>query len=139
MGKVTEKHKRTKRANSRDAEVGRRVRLRRLELRLSPAELAHEIGVNRQMVQKYEVGANRISAGRLERISKKLGVPISFFFDNMNGASAGAPSDPKNGTDSVFEFMQTSGSVRLVKAFDKIQCRKVRAMLVGMAEKLAAG
>ena len=138
MGKMTEKHKRTKRADSRDAEVGRRVRSRRLECRLSQTELADGIGVNFQMVQKYEKGKSRIGAGRLERISEKLGVPISFFFDNMDGTSAGAPRDPKKGKDSMFELMQTSGAVRIVKAFHRIQSPKVRAMLVGMAEEMAA-
>ena len=136
MGMMTEKHRRTRRADSRDAEVGRRVRSRRLECRLSQTELADGIGVTFQQVQKYEKGTNRIGASRLERISEKLGVPISFFFDNMDGTSA--PRDPKKGKDSVFELMQTSGVVKLVKAFHRIQSRKVRAMLVGMAEEMAA-
>ena len=63
-------------------------------------------------------------------------MPILFFFDNMDGRSA--PRDPKKGKDSVFELMQTSGAIRIVKAFHRIQSRKVRAMLVGMAEEMAA-
>ena len=139
MPKMTEKHKRARRADSRDEEVGRRVRSRRLERRLSQTELADAIGVTFQQVQKYEKGRNRIGAGRLERISEKLGVPISFFFDNMEGASAGAPRDPKKGKDSVFELMRTSDAVRMVKAFHRIKSAKARAMLVGMAEEMAAG
>ena len=122
----------------RDAEVGRRVRSRRLECRLSQTELADEIGVVFQQVHKYENGTTRIGAGRLEKISQKLGVPISFFFDNMDGTSAVAPRDPKKGKDSVFELMQTSGAIRIVKAFHRIQSPKARAMLVGMAEEMAA-
>ena len=139
MAKMTEKHKRARRADNRDMEVGRRVRSRRLECRLSQTELADGIGVTFQQVQKYEKGTNRIGAGRLERISEKLGVPISFFFDNVEGASAGAPRDPKKGKDSVFELIQTSDAVRIVKAFHRIKSAKVRAMLVGMAEEMAAG
>ena len=138
MGKVTEKHKRARRADSCDTEVGRRVRSRRLERRLSQTELADGIGITFQQVQKYEKGTNRIGAGRLERIAKKLGVPISFFFDNMDGAGAGGARDPKKGKDSVFELIQTSGAIRILKAFHRIQSRKVRAMLVGMAEEMAA-
>ena len=138
MPKMTEKHKRARRADNRDMEVGRRVRSRRLECHLSQTELANGIGVTFQQVQRYETGTNRIAAGRLERISERLGVPISFFFDNMNGASVGAPRDPKKGKDSVFELMQTSGAIRIVKAFHKIQSSKTRAMLVGMAEEMAA-
>src|SRR6476620_6736664 len=116
QAKVLDKHKRARRADNRDMEVGRRVRSRRLECRLSQTELAGGIGVTFQQVQKYEKGTNRIGAGRLERISEKLGVPISFFFDNMNGASVGAPRDPKKGKDSVFKLMQTPGAIRIVKA-----------------------
>ena len=139
MAKMTQRLKRARRADNRDIEVGRRVRSRRLECHLSQTELANGIGVTFQQVQRYEMGTNRIAAGRLERISERLGVPISFFFDNMNGASVGAPRDPKKGKDSVFELMQTSGAVRIVKAFHRIQSSKARAMLIGMAEEMAAG
>ena len=139
MGKKTRRHKGNRQADSRDTEVGRRIRSRRLECRLTLTELAYGIGVTYQQVQQYEKGTNRLTAGQLERVSKKLGVPISFFFDNMEGASAGAPRDPKKGKDSVFELMQTSGAIRIVKAFHKIQSSKTRAMLVGMAEEMAAG
>ena len=138
MAKMTEKHKRARRADNRDMEVGRRVRSRRLECRLTLTELADGIGVTYQQVQQYEKGTNRLSAGQLERVSKNLGVPISFFFDNMDGTSARAPRNPKKGKDSVFELMQTSGAIRIVKAFHRIQSSKARAMLVGMAEEMAA-
>src|ERR1051325_4977500 len=58
--KVIDKHVRARRADMRDAEVGRRVRSRRLECRLSQTELADRIGVTFQQVQKYEKGVNRI-------------------------------------------------------------------------------
>src|SRR5262252_7022952 len=71
---------RQRRATPLDADVGRRVRTRRLERRLSQTELADAIGVTFQQVQKYEKGVNRIGAGRLQRISEALEVPIAFFF-----------------------------------------------------------
>jgi transcriptional regulator with XRE-family HTH domain len=110
------------------------VRSRRLECRLSQTELADRIGVTFQQVQKYEKGVNRIGAGRLQRISEALEVPISFFFGvTTNGSSAKEPA----GSESVFGFLQTSGSVRIVKAFHKIRSRKARQLLVEMAEELA--
>ena len=138
MAKMTEKHNRARRADNRDMEVGQRVRSKRLECHLSQTELANGIGVTFQQVQRYETGTNRIAAGRLERISERLGVPIWFFFDNMNGASVGARRDPKKGEDSVFKLMQAPDVIRIVKAFHRIQSSKVRAMLVGMAEEMAA-
>jgi transcriptional regulator with XRE-family HTH domain len=132
--KMADAHIVARRADSRDQEVGRRVRSRRLECRLSQTELADKIGVTFQQVQKYEKGVNRIGAGRLQRISEALDVPITFFFDaTPHGAPRGESSRP----DSVFGFMQTSGSVRIVKAFHKIKSRKARELLVNMVEEFA--
>jgi len=136
QAKVLDKHVRARRADNRDAEVGRRVRSRRLECRLSQTELADRIGVTFQQVQKYEKGVNRIGAGRLQRIAEALEVPISFFFGPQGGGPA---RETGSGSESIFGFMQTSGSVRIVKAFHKIKSRKARQLLVEMAEELAAG
>jgi len=134
QAKNLDKHVRARRADNRDAEVGRRVRSRRLECRLSQTELADRIGVTFQQVQKYEKGVNRIGAGRLQRISEALEVPISFFFGAGNGSAA---KESSSSSESVFGFLQTSGSVRIVKAFHKIRSRKARQLLVEMAEELA--
>jgi transcriptional regulator with XRE-family HTH domain len=135
QAKNLDKHVRARRADNRDAEVGRRVRSRRLECRLSQTELADRIGVTFQQVQKYEKGVNRIGAGRLQRISEALEVPISFFFSGNTSSSAS--KEAASGSESVFGFLQTSGSVRIVKAFHKIRSRKARQLLVEMAEELA--
>ena len=110
------------------------MRSRRLECRLSQTELADRIGVTFQQVQKYEKGVNRIGAGRLQRISEALEVPISFFF---GGARRRSGARSRRGGGELFGFMQTSGSVRIVKAFHKIKSRKARQLLVEMAEELA--
>src|SRR5437588_8826794 len=97
--KTSDSHLRARRADSRDEEVGRRVRSRRLESRLSQTELADKIGVTFQQVQKYEKGVNRIGAGRLQRIAEALEVPITFFFNATPHASErGSATSP----DSVF-------------------------------------
>jgi transcriptional regulator with XRE-family HTH domain len=135
QAKTVDKHVRARRADNRDAEVGRRVRSRRLECRLSQTELADRIGVTFQQVQKYEKGVNRIGAGRLQRISEALEVPISFFFGAGSGSTK--PEPASSSAESVFGFLQTSGSVRIVKAFHKIKSRKAKQLLVEMAEELA--
>jgi transcriptional regulator with XRE-family HTH domain len=134
QAKTVDKHVRARRADNRDAEVGRRVRSRRLECRLSQTELADRIGVTFQQVQKYEKGVNRIGAGRLQRISEALEVPISFFF---GAGTTSAKPETNSSAESVFGFLQTSGSVRIVKAFHKIKSRKAKQLLVEMAEELA--
>ena len=123
-----------KRPDPVDIEVGHRIRIERLARGLSQTALANQLGVTFQQVQKYEKGVNRIGAGRLQRISEALEVPISFFFGGPGGATK---AEAGNGAESVFGFMQTSGSVRIVKAFHKIKSRKARQLLVEMAEELA--
>src|SRR6266705_3147392 len=63
----------------RDAEIGKRIRARRLERGLSQTELGQRLGVTFQQVQKYEKGTNRVGAGRLQRVAEILDVPITFF------------------------------------------------------------
>jgi len=70
--------------NAIDMHVGKRVRLRRTLLGMSQEQLGAELNITFQQVQKYERGANRISASRLWDISQILDVPISYFFDDMS-------------------------------------------------------
>ena len=70
-----------------DKHVGRRVRIRRMTLSMSQTKLGDALDLTFQQVQKYENGANRIGAGRLQQISNILQVPVTFFFE-------GAPSVP---------------------------------------------
>ena len=69
--------------NAVDVHVGGRVRLRRTLLGLSQSALGDALGLTFQQVQKYERGANRISASKLWRLSQVLEVPVSFFFDDI--------------------------------------------------------
>lgn len=66
-----------------DAHVGQRVRGRRKEMGLSQEKLAKSLGVSFQQVQKYEIGINRVSAGRLWDISHSLDVDIGYFFEGI--------------------------------------------------------
>lgn len=77
-------------ANPIDRHVGQRIRLRRTLLGLSQEQLAERIGLTFQQVQKYERGCNRVSASRMFDLSCALEVPVSFFFDGMDGATAAA-------------------------------------------------
>jgi len=66
-----------------DRHVGQRVRARRLELDLSQTGLAEACGITFQQIQKYENGANRVSASRLWQFAAVLGVPVDYFFDGL--------------------------------------------------------
>ena len=66
-----------------DLYVGKRIRYRRWLIGMTQQELADHVGIKFQQIQKYETGANRVSASRLWDISEKLGVPINFFFEDL--------------------------------------------------------
>ena len=70
--------------NPIDIHVGSRIRLRRTLMGLSQEKLGHEMDLTFQQVQKYERGANRVSASRLYNLSTIMDVPVSFFFDDMD-------------------------------------------------------
>src|SRR5260370_32842470 len=67
--------------NPIDKHVGSRLRMRRLMLDMSQAEVADALGLTFQQVQKYEKGSNRVSASRLQHLSQILQVPVPFFFE----------------------------------------------------------
>src|SRR5262245_44374023 len=79
---------RRKAPNPIDQHVGSRMRMRRHMLAMSQAKLGDALGLTFQQVQKYEKGANRIGASRLEQISHILQVPVAFFFEGALIGSA---------------------------------------------------
>ena len=76
-----------------DVHVGARIRQRRMIVGLTQQNLAETIGVTFQQIQKYEIGANRVSASRLWEIARLLNVPIGFFFEGLTPARPGG-EDP---------------------------------------------
>lgn len=66
-----------------DVHVGKRVRHRRWLIGMTQQQLAEQVGIKFQQIQKYETGANRVSASRLWDIADALDVPVSFFFEGL--------------------------------------------------------
>jgi transcriptional regulator with XRE-family HTH domain len=123
----------TRGPDPRDREIAKRLRVLRLQRNWSQAELANALSVTAQQVQKYERGANRITAGRLARIAEILEVSVMYFYgDNRQQSSAGAHA-------VEFDFLQTKGAVRLVRAYSRIAKTGIRLQLLKLAEELAAG
>ncbi|TCR68909.1 helix-turn-helix transcriptional regulator [Bosea sp. BK604] len=125
--------------NPIDRHVGSRVRMRRMLAGISQEKLGEALGLTFQQIQKYEKGANRISASRLQQIAKKLDVPVSFFFD---GAPSGDATSATGFSDSsstayISDFLATSEGVQLTKAFVRIKSGRVRRRIVDMVEALA--
>jgi len=112
-----------------DATVGRNVRVWRMARGLSQKQLAQRLGLTFQQVQKYESGGDRISMGRLVKVARVLGVPVSFLFFGTGGKDSE--------TAGLLELIADSRSFRLAHAFAAINNRSLRLSLVRMVEKIA--
>lgn len=110
-----------------DRYVGSRIRERRVMLGLSQQQMAHLIGVTYQQAHKYERGINRISAGRLFEIARVLRVPVSYFFDGLEG----------NGTEDDLSMRQRM-CLELARNFTQIPNERHREALSQLARVLAA-
>lgn len=134
------------RANPIDEHVGMQLRQRRALLGMSQERLAEQVGITFQQIQKYENGANRISASRLFEFSKVLDIPVSFFFENYNLSASGKQSalrmadndqSPFEGADDVMTRKETLELVRVYYSINNPKLRKDLFKLVkSMAENL---
>ncbi len=100
-----------------DVLVGRRARERRTLEGMSQTAVAEKLGLTFQQLQKYERGANRISASRLYELAQMFDVPVSYFYEGME-AGKGAPSP-----DDVLTKRET---LELVRAYYSISDPAVR-------------
>lgn len=76
-----------------DIHVGKRIRHRRWLIGATQQKLANQVGIKFQQIQKYETGANRVSASRLWDIAAALDVPVQFFFDGLDQIQTGQSAD----------------------------------------------
>ena len=128
----------TKTPNPTDRNVGARVRMRRLQLGMSQTALADALGLTFQQVQKYEKGANRISASKLQQIANTLQVPVSFFFEDITGMSAKSKAVQNDATlDYLTKFMTSADGLTLCKAFMKIKDNALKRRIVALVEQLS--
>ncbi len=126
-----------------DAHVGARVRLRRTLLGMTQTHLGDALGLTFQQMQKYERGANRISASRLFDLSRVLDVPLEYFFDDMPrevAASSPARGGGKTKEPPSYEPdpMATRETLELVRAYYKIEDADVRKLLRELTNALGA-
>ncbi len=115
-----------------DENIGKRLKLRRLQLGLSQESLGLALGVTFEQVQKYESGNDRIEVARLQQIAEILSVPILFFF----GGTLSAARD-REGACDVVDFLDTAYALRLVQAFRRIEKRHIRRSIVELVEQVA--
>lgn len=128
--------------NPIDVHVGKRLRLRRNILKITQKELAEMLGLTFQQVQKYEKGDNRVSASRLWDISQILGVPIDFFFEDIDEQIALKSPRPKNKdqdylAEIIDDPMQREETLQLVRAYYKIHNRDLAKDLFNILQTLS--
>ncbi|WP_225773374.1 helix-turn-helix domain-containing protein [Inquilinus sp. Marseille-Q2685] len=115
-----------------DVHVGARLRQRRTLLGMSQEKLAAAFGVSFQQIQKYERGANRVSASRLHQLTQILNVPVGYFFEGMTDAPQNGSAHPVH--DS--EMVASRETLELVRAYYRIEDATVRRRLVDLLRSL---
>ena len=115
-----------------DRHVGSCIRMQRMVCGMSQTDLGESVGVTFQQVQKYEKGANRVSASRLKQIANVLKVAPDFFFKE---GSTKAVSRSKEVT-IIEDFISSRDGVALSLAFTKISDARMRRSIVSLVEKL---
>tara|TARA_R100001015_G_C4594630_1_gene149891 strand:- start:169 stop:750 length:582 start_codon:yes stop_codon:yes gene_type:complete len=111
-----------------DIYVGKRLRRRRRLLGMTQQDLANEVGVRFQQIQKYECGANRITASRLFDLANALTVNVNYFFDGLaaDGTLAPANDGPEMIAGDVLSQKET---LELVRAYYRLSERPRRRLL----------
>lgn len=126
-----------------DRHVGTRIRGRRVGLRISQTKLGQAIGVTFQQIQKYESGTNRVGASNLFKISKALGVDVSFFFEGVNNEPSMEAAIANSGLSDVapqpFEVnpMNSREAFELMHNYFRIGDPTVRKRLFQLVRILA--
>ena len=109
-----------------DLHVGNRVRQRRRLLGMTQQALAEAVNIRFQQIQKYESGANRISASRLWELATALRVPVPYFYEGLGDAAAA------NGDhDATLEAdpFKNNDTLALVRAFYTMNAEPRRRLL----------
>lgn len=118
--------------NPFDIALGVRIRLLRRKLGLSQERLANEIGVTFQQVQKYEIGANRVSFSRLVSIAHALQCNVVDLFDGYGDANGAIEADTE-----ILALLSKPGAVDLLESFKSIASPDQRRALVELTKQLA--
>ena len=119
-----------------DLVIGRRVRARRKQLRISQKDLAKGLEIAFQQVQKYESGSNRIPSGRLFRISILLKIPVTYFFEEFSEVVDQANDESLPKAYIVPGKLSEPCAEKILSAFAAIEDRRSRRALLEVAKAL---
>jgi transcriptional regulator with XRE-family HTH domain len=121
--------------NDIDVHLGKRLRRRRRLLGLTQQQLAGSVGVRFQQIQKYECGANRISAARLWSLSEALEVPVGYFYDGLSETVRRPAAESAGDGGEMFARKET---LDLIRAYYQLSERP-RRRLLDLAKSLHGG
>ncbi|MDB5458175.1 MAG: family transcriptional regulator [Caulobacter sp.] len=116
-----------------DLHVGARLRIRRKLLSLSQTQLADALGITFQQVQKYERGANRISASKLYEAARLLQSPVSYFFEGLDATGDG---DDDGFAQRMTLFVAAPEGLELASLFPQITDRRLRRRVVDLVRAM---
>ena len=105
--------------NPVDLHIGQRVRHRRWLLGMTQQQLAHSVGIRFQQIQKYESGANRVSASRLWDLAQALDIPVSFFFEGLANGNGKLEVGGENVEAGVLQNKETMDLIRAYYGLDE--------------------
>ena len=115
-------------ADETDLYVSRRLRRRRRLLGMTQQELAVQVGVRFQQIQKYECGANRMTSSRLYSLARAMNVPVQYFFDGLDEQMG--PGRPANDAESLeSDVLSQKETLELVRAYYRLGERPRRRLL----------
>ncbi len=121
-----------------DEHVGNRIRVRRTLLGMSQEKLGEFLGLTFQQIQKYEKGANRVSASRLFQLSRILNVSMSYFFDNLPADSAShARRLSDDGKAIPANTLTSRETLKLIRAYYGLPSPALRKIVFRLIEALA--
>ena len=118
-----------------DRHVGRRVCEKRIALGYNQSDLGRALGLTFQQIQKYEKGANRISASKLWDIARFFKVDISYFFEGLTAPRPGMAED--EAAPFMHDFPATRQTIEISRLAPQLSTRQQKLILDMMREMAA--
>jgi transcriptional regulator with XRE-family HTH domain len=102
---------------------------------MSQTDLANELGMTFQQVQKYERGANRVSASVLFKMSRAMKVPVAYFFEGLGDAER--TEGPSSSEAAVNRFLHTAEGIEMAALFPRIKKASLKSRIMSLVRTLS--
>lgn len=118
-----------------DVYIGHRIRMRRVQLKLSQSDVAEALGITFQQVQKFEQAQNRVTAKRLKQLALALNVPLDYFFSDLQEDELGTVKRFVARTD-LPDLLNQPQSAEVLNSFFSVRSTKHRRALLELMQNL---